>query len=231
MFRLVDASVRTRRSSVMRRQSWTWASRVPRKFVIAVVSLVGVPLASCGIPADGGTVGELRGSVIDTPIPKPALTLTDTHGEAFDLRAETEGYLTLVFFGYTHCPDICPVHMANLGAAFGVLAAELRDRTKVIFVSTDPERDTAERLRTWLDRFDRAFIGLRGSVDDINAALSSMQLPGVAVVPGEHESDPMIGHPAAVLAFSPDGLARVRYAFGVRQADWAHDLPLLVLGF
>ncbi len=231
MFRLVDASVRTRRWSVMGRQSWTRASRVPRKFVIAVVFLVGFPLASCGIPADGGTLGELRGSVIDTPIPKPDLILTDTHGEAFDLRADTEGYLTLVFFGYTHCPDICPVHMANLGAVFGVLAAEVRDRTKVIFVSTDPERDTAERLRTWLDRFDRSFVGLRGSVDDINAALSSMQLPGVAVVPGGHDSEPMIGHPAAVLAFSPDGPARVRYAFGVRQADWAHDLPLLVQGF
>ncbi len=52
----------------------------------------------------------------------------------------------------------------------------------------------------------------------------------LAVIPGEHGSEPIIGHPAAVLAFGPDGLARVRYPFGVRQADWAHDLPLLVQG-
>ena len=198
--------------------------------VIALVTLVGISVAACGVPAEGGNLGQLRGWVMDTPIPKPDLTLTDTNGETFDLRAESDGYLTLVFFGYTYCPDVCPVHMANLGAVFGDLLPEVRDRTKVVFVSTDPERDTRERLRSWLDNFDPAFIGLRGSLDDINAALSSMMLPGVAVVPGEHGSEPLIGHPAAVLAFSPDGLARVRYPFGIRRSDWAHDLPLLVQG-
>jgi len=205
--------------------------RVPKPSVVALVTLIGVSVAACGIPADGGNLGELRGSLMETPIAKPDLTLTDTNGEAFDLRAETDGYLTLIFFGYTHCPDVCPVHMANLGAVYGNLTPEVRDRTKVVFISTDPERDTSERLRSWLDNFDRAFIGLRGSLDDINAALSSMMLPGVAVIPGEHGSEPMVGHPAAVLAFGPDGLARVRYPFGVRQADWAHDLPLLAKGF
>ena len=198
---------------------------------LLLVTLVGLAVSACGVPAEGGNVGELRGWVMDTPIAKPDLTLTDTNGEAFDLRAETNGYLTLLFFGYTHCPDVCPVHMANLGAVFGDLPPEVRDRTKVVFVSTDPERDTPERLRSWLDNFDRAFIGLRGSLDDINAALSSMMLPGVAVIPGEHGSEPMVGHPAAVLAFGPDGLAHVRYPFGVRHADWAHDLRLLVGGF
>ena len=167
---------------------------------------------------------------MDTPIPKTALMLTDTHGEEFDFRAETDGYLTLLFFGYTNCPDVCPVHMANLAAVFGDLVPEVRHRIKVVFVTTDPERDTPERLRSWLDNFDPSFIGLRGSVDSINAALAEMLLPGVAVLPAEHGGEPMIGHPAAVIAFSPDGLARVRYPFGVRQMDWAHDLPLLVEG-
>lgn len=206
-------------------------ARIPRSPAIALAMLVGICVATCGVPADDGTRGELRGSIIDTPVPKPDLTLTDTNGEVFDLRAETEGYLTLLFFGYTYCPDVCPVHMANLSAVFGDLIPEVRDRIKVVFVSTDPERDTPERLRSWLDNFDRAFVGLRGSLDDINAALSSIQLPGVAVIPGEHGSEPLIGHPSAILAFGPDGTARVRYSFGVRQSDWAHDLPLLVEGF
>ena len=205
--------------------------RIRRSRAIGVVMLVGICVAACGVPADGGTRGEPRGWVIDTPVPKPDLTLTDTNGEAFDLRAETEGYLTLVFFGYTYCPDVCPVHMANLGAVFGDLIPEVRDRIKVVFVSTDPERDTPERLRSWLDNFDRSFVGLRGSLEDINAALSSILLPGVAVIPGKHDSEPLIGHPSAILAFGPDGTARVRYPFGVRQSDWAHDLPLLVQGF
>ncbi len=205
--------------------------RIRRLRAIGLVMLVGILVAACGVPADGGRRGELRGWVIDTPVPKPDLTLTDTNGEAFDLRVETEGYLTLVFFGYTYCPDVCPVHMANLGAVFGDLIPEVRDRIKVVFVSTDPERDTPERLRSWLDNFNRSFVGLRGSLEDINAALSTILLPGVAVIPGEHDSEPLIGHPSAILAFGPDGTARVRYPFGVRQSDWAHDLPLLVEGF
>lgn len=206
-------------------------ARIRRLRAMGLVILVGICVAACGVPADGGRRGELRGWVIDTPVPKPDLTLTDTNGEAFDLRAETEGYLTLVFFGYTYCPDVCPVHMANLGAVFGDLIPEVRDRIKVVFVSTDPERDTPERLRSWLDNFDRSFVGLRGSLEDINAALSSILLPGVAVIPGEHDSEPLIGHPSAILAFGPDGTARARYLFGVRRSDWAHDLPLLVEGF
>lgn len=212
---------------MFRRLEWPWARIVTR---LAAVGLVTVSIVACGLPAEGGRSGELRGSVMDTPIPKPALTLTDTHGEEFDLRAETDGYLTLLFFGYTNCPDVCPVHMANLAAVFGDLVPEVRHRIKVVFVTTDPERDTPERLRSWLDNFDPSFIGLRGSVDSINAALAEMLLPGVAVLPAEHGGEPMIGHPAAVIAFSPDGLARVRYPFGVRQMDWAHDLPLLVEG-
>jgi len=190
--------------------------------------LTAVVLLACGVPADGGRVGELRGTPMHTPIPKPDLVLTDTEGRRFSLRDETEGQVTLVFFGYTHCPDVCPIQMATLGAAFGDLSPELRSRIEVIFVSTDPERDTPERLRSWLDGFDKAFVGLRGSIEQINEALSSMMLPGVAMMPAESHGEPVIGHPAAVLAFGPDGLARIRYGFGVRRSDWSHDLPLLV---
>jgi protein SCO1/2 len=193
---------------------------------LATLALL-VAIGACGVPADGSRLGDLRGQITEPPIAKPDLVLTDTRGQRYDLREETDGYLTLLFFGYTHCPDVCPVHMATLGAAIGELPPEVRDRTKVVFVSTDPERDTPERLRAWLDGFDRSIVGLHGPLEELNAALAAMKLPGVAVVPSEHGSDPLIGHPSAVLAFGPDGLARVRYPFGVRRADWAHDLPLL----
>lgn len=194
-----------------------------RRFTcLAIVVALG-----CGVPADGGRLGELRGTPMHEPIPKPDLVLTDTEGHRFDVRAETEGYLTLVFFGYTHCPDVCPIRMATLGAAFRELSPELRNRIKVVFVSTDPERDTPERLRTWLDAYDPTFVGLRGPIEEINEALSSMMLPGVAMLPDGSHDEPVIGHPAAVLAFESDGLARMRYGFGVRRSDWSHDLPLL----
>lgn len=194
----------------------------------ALVTLVVLAASgACGLPADGSRRGELRGEVTDPPIPKPQLVLSDTRGRRYDLREETDGYLTLVFFGYTHCPDVCPVHMAILSAAMGELSPEVRDRIKVVFVSTDPEGDSPERLRAWLDAFSPSIVGLRGPVDEINTALASMKLPGVAVIPAEQGQYPMIGHPAAVLAFGPDGLARVRYPFGIRRADWVHDLLLL----
>ena len=189
---------------------------------VTLVAMVG-----CGVPADGGRLGELRGTLMHAPIPKPDLLLVDTDGRPFDLRERTDGYLTLLFFGYTYCPDVCPVQMATLGAAFEDLSPELRGRIKVVFVSTDPERDTPERLRSWLDGFDKSFVGLSGPIERINEALASMMLPGVAVIPPQGDEDPLIGHPAAVLAFGFDGLARIRYGFGVRRADWTHDLALM----
>ena len=204
--------------------------RPPAALAVAVLAasvLVGAT-AGCGLPADGSSLGELRGTVMEGPVPKPDLVLTDTDGEPYDLRAETDGYLALVFFGYTYCPDVCPVHMATLAGAYRALPPEVRDAMKVVFISTDPGRDTPARLREWLDAFHPSFVGLRGSIDEINAALGAMMLPGVAVVPAEHGAEPIIGHPSAVLAFGPDGFARVRYPFGVRRTDWAHDLPLLL---
>lgn len=201
--------------------------RTLRRGSAPAVCLAAVIGVGCGVPADGGRVGELRGTPMHAPIPKPDLVLRDTEGRRFDLRDETEGFVTLVFFGYTHCPDVCPIQMATLGAAFRELRPELRSRIKVVFVSTDQERDTPERLRGWLDTHHEAFVGLRGPIEEINEALSEMMLPGIAMVPGGPHEDPIIGHPAAVLAFDSDGMARIRYGFGVRRSDWSHDLPLL----
>lgn len=171
-----------------------------------------------------------RGAVLGEPVPRPAFTLSDTEGEPFDFRAETDGFLTLVFFGYTSCPDICPVHMANLGAVLERQSYETRARTRVVFVTTDPERDTPEVIRAFLDRFDPSFIGLHGSTEEVNRIQRAMRLP--ESVAGEVRDDGGydVGHAASVLAFAPDGPARVAYLFGTRQADWEHDLPRLLRG-
>lgn len=204
----------------------------------------GAALAGCGPPAgarDPGAAqegtraagGGLRGRVLSEPIPRPDFTLPDTRGEPFDFRAETEGYVTLLFFGYTHCPDVCPIHMANIAAVLGDVGWQARNRIKVVFVSTDPERDTPERIRTWLDRFDTSFIGLRGSRSQVEGIQRELSLPASVVQPLPEdwpgpESGYLVGHAAHVIAFPAEGPARVVYPFGTRQADWAHDLPRLV---
>jgi protein SCO1/2 len=196
--------------------------------------LLALAAAACtGRPAvpsadhEGGRFG-LRGDVLPAPLAKPALLLTDTDRRPFDFRRETDGYLTLLYFGYTHCPDVCPVQMANLGAVITQLTPSVAERIKVVFVTTDPARDTPERLRQWLDNFDPAFIGLTGDTARIAAAERALWLPTSIVGPRDSSGGYQVGHSAAVVAFTPDNLARVMYPFGTRQADWAHDLPKLL---
>ncbi|HEU5170512.1 MAG TPA: SCO family protein, partial [Gemmatimonadales bacterium] len=142
-------------------------------------------------------------------------------------RRDTRGAVTLLFFGYTHCPDVCPVHMANLAAVLDRLPTQIADRVRVVFVTTDPERDTPARLREWLGAFDARFIGLTGPPEQLERAqIAAGVLPAVRdTAAGENYS---VGHAAQVIAYTADGLGRVMYPFGTRQADWEHDLPRLV---
>ncbi len=167
--------------------------------------------------------------MLEEPLTAPDFTLPDTDGSDFHFRAEAAGFLTFLFFGYTNCPDICPVHMANLAAVLDDLLYEERRRVKVVFVTTDPARDKPEVVRRWLDRFDRTFVGLGGDLDVINEIQAAYRLPPA----GGHDpegGDYLVGHAAQMMAVSPDGSIRVAYPAGTRQADLAHDLRLLLEG-
>ena len=82
-----------------------------------------------------------RGGLVTPPLPKPKFTLTDTSGAPFDLGLKTQGYVTLLFFGYTNCPDMCPLQMSMIARALGKMPTELAEQFKVVFVTTDPARD------------------------------------------------------------------------------------------
>lgn len=216
----------------------TWPASVFRRPFLAACALA--TLAACA-PSDDSRAGArfaasgddpnpygLRGRVLPGPLTKPDLVLTDTQGRSFDLRRETDGYLTLLFFGYTYCPDVCPIHMANLAAVMDGLRPGMVQRIRVVFVTTDPERDTPERLATWLANFDPTFIGLTGDSATVNAAQRELYLPLPQVGPADSAGSYVVGHAAAVVAFTPDNQARVMYPFGTRQADWANDIPQLL---
>ena len=194
-------------------------SRRRRRAWIAAAALA---LAACG---SGASSDDLKGAAIDPPRPKPRFTLTDTSGEAYDFHKETEGKTALLYFGYVHCPDICPVHLAQLAEVFEQIPAVARE-VEVVFVSVDPERDTPDALRTYLDRFDPTFVGLTGSLDEVEAAQTAADVP-VAQFAGEGP-DYTVNHAAMVIAYSPDGLNHAIYPFGTRQSEWKNDLPLLV---
>jgi len=174
----------------------------------------------------GARPEDLRGTPYPDPLTKPEVTLTAVDGSVFDFRRDTEGFVTLLFFGYTYCPDVCPIHMANIASVLHTLTPDIAGRIKVVMVTTDPDRDTPERLGSWLRNFDSDFVGLRGTIDEVNAFQQELGLPP-AVKYGEGD-EYTVGHSSRVIAFTRDNRAHVSYPFGTRQRDWAHDLPLLV---
>jgi len=188
--------------------------------------------AEAGAPEPAPGAG-LRGVLVGSPAPKPDFSLTTMEGERFDFRRDTEGYLTLLFFGYTNCPDVCPVHMANIGRVLKGLRIEVARRVRVVFVTTDPERDTPERLRTWLANFHPDFIGLSGTEDELREAQLAVGMPpaGRSVPDSTRPATYYVSHGAQVFAFTTDNLAHVVYPFGIRQQDWANDIPMLVAGW
>ena len=179
---------------------------------------------SAGTPEAGG---ESAAREYPNPRPKPNFVLTDTEGRPFPFRDSTEGSMTLLFFGYTNCPDVCPVHMANIAAALHKLPDNVARQVKVVFVTTDPERDPPEVIRAWLDHFDTRFIGLTGTQAEVDSAQVAMRIP-----PAYREEIPgapyQVGHSAHVIAFTKDGMARYALPFGTRQSEWAQEIPRLV---
>jgi protein SCO1/2 len=171
-----------------------------------------------------------RGGLITPPLPKPSFILTDTAGAPFDFKQRTQGYVTLLFFGYANCPDQCPMHMANLGSALKRIPASIANQVKLVFVTTDPIRDTPPVLRRWLDLFDRRFIGLTGTERAVEAVQRAAGVPP-ATKSGPATGNYSVAHANFVLAYTKDNLAHVIYPGGVSKDDWVHDLPLLLNGF
>ncbi len=184
--------------------------------------------------------GETRTSAIDglhgvkfaPPHAKPDFTLEDTQGRAYHFANETRGLVTLVYFGYTNCPDVCPTHLANVSAALKKLPADEQSNVRFIFVTTDPNRDTPEKLRAWLDNFDKRFIGLRGGLDSVNAIGARFGLPPATLEPMDPkmagpQANYGMGHGAQVLAFSADDSLRTEYPSGFTVSDWVNDIPKL----
>lgn len=197
-------------------------------FIALATALTATSPQACTPPADRVPDPDdlaLKGTKPYEPLPKVSFTLTDTEGRPYDFRARTDGHITLLFFGYTYCPDVCPVHMATLASAMETLDPAVRDGIRVVFVSVDPERDTPERLRRWLSSFDSSFVGLRGTEEQVADALAFYRYPPPEKS-GEEEGY-TVGHPAFVYAFTPDNRGRALYGVETTRAIWSHDLNVM----
>jgi protein SCO1 len=198
--------------------------------VVAGVRGVDGSSSSAGAAAslallDSAQVGNLlHGGVLTPPDREPHIVLTDTSGASYNLRSRGAGHVTLVYFGYTHCPDVCPTTMADIAQALRQSSAAVRRKVSVVFVTVDPYRDSAPVLRRWLNGFDTSFIGLRGSLAQVITAQRAAGLPVSRV----SRNGKTIEHSAEVLAYTPDGIAHVLYTEGPSTIDdLVHDLPIL----
>ena len=229
---------------------------VPRPAALGAALLVaGLVLTACGEGATGPAETSSAGAVTVTgaddgfhgtllsPAPdRPDLVLPATDGRPFDLGDRPEGEITVLFFGYTHCPDLCPTTMADLARAREALPPEIRDRVEVVFVTEDPARDTPQLLREWLDRFDPQFTGLIGGTEVTAAALAGLHLPESTQVAapspaivhphdeggagGHGHGDHAVDHAGTAYAWGPGGRA-VIYTGGTTPDQYAADLTRL----
>lgn len=189
--------------------------------ILALLVMAGA-LVSC---VGDLSTEDLQGVVISEPTPKPSFALTDTDGERYDFAVETEDKLTLLYFGYLNCPDICPVHLAQIAEVFD-RKPDIARETEVVFVSVDPDRDTPEAIRAFLDNFDDDFVGLTGTREELDAAQSAAGVPLAVLVEGEGDAY-TVDHAGWVIAYAADGLNHAIYPFGVRQTEWVNDLEIL----
>lgn len=208
----------------------------------AVLVAAGLVLSGCGGGSDeAGTAADehdhsggpatvegpedsYAGLDLAEPYRRPQIQLTDTAGAPYDLMAETAGRPTLLFFGYTECPDVCPSTMADVAVALRSVDRAIAEQVQVVFVTTDPATDTPEVLGEYLGNFDAdlptRFVGLTGD----EAAVIQAQL--AAGVPQAEDEGRL--HSTLLLLYGADDAARVAFDTGNDWRDIADDLGAIV---
>ncbi|WP_030292500.1 SCO family protein [Streptomyces katrae] len=212
--------------------------RTTRVTVAALAAAAALTLTACGgEPVKTEAVTQITGqskagtaTVLDRPFDKPELVLTDTTGKPWNLREQTKGKPTLIYFGYTNCPDVCPLTMSNIAVAKKALPKADQDQLQVVFVTTDPERDTPDSLGAWLKAQDPSFTGLTGDFATIQAAARKLGI-GIEAAKKEADGSVVSMHGAQVIAFSPKtDEGYLLYGEGSTVDDYTKDLPKIIKG-
>jgi len=190
------------------------ASRLILSFAAAAL------LSGCGSGGPSFKGSDVTGSSFGRDF-----SLTDAGGATRTL-ADYRGKAVVVFFGYTQCPDVCPTTLAALAEAMKQLGTAA-DRVQVLFVTVDPDRDTAELLKAYVPAFDPRFVGLRGDAKATEAVAKEFRIV-YQKVPGATPSTYTVDHSAGTFLFDPQGRLRVYIGHGQAPDAFAHDLRELL---
>jgi protein SCO1/2 len=187
--------------------------------LVRLLSLVcTATLTACAAP-------QLRGGVFEPPQIAPEIALTTQNGKAYAL-SQQRGRVVLLFFGYTNCPDVCPTTLADAAAAVRKLGAR-GGELQVVFITVDPERDTAVTLQRYLALFNRDFVGLTGSVLDVQRATNAFQVVATRRKLSS-ASGYAIDHSAFTYLVDKRGMLRELLTFGAPVDDIVNDIRILL---
>lgn len=153
------------------------------------------------------------------------LNLPDADGKLRTL-ADFKGKVTVIFFGFTQCPDVCPTTLAELASARKLLGAD-GAQVQGVFVTIDPDRDTAEVLKAYVGSFGNDFVALRGDAEQTKAAAKQFKV-FFAKVPGKTEGSYTMDHTAGSYVMDKAGRVRLFTRYGVGPEALAADLKILL---
>lgn len=196
---------------------------------IAVVGVLAVLLFTACSGAESeptATVAPFRGSVLGEPIAAADFELQDQHGQTFRL-SEQRGKVVVLFFGYTSCPDVCPTTLSAWKRAYEELGEQVAN-TRFVFITVDPERDTPARLKTHLELFNPAFIGLTGTLEELEPIYQAYGVYYEKQAAPESALGYLVSHTSSDYVIDKAGNWRLRHAFGASGQDIAHDIRVLL---
>lgn len=192
------------------------------KRMIPILTLLGLLLGVAGCSGDTDwNAKEIRGLM-----PELEFELTATDGESFT-PDEKSGQVRLLFFGFTHCPDICPATMSRLQSAVKRMPEDMQDRVTLLFVSVDPERDSPERIGEYVDFYGDNIVGLTSDEKTLRDLAKRYRTTFGYGKPDE-DGDYDVSHSSAVYVFDGEGRARLLIRSDQSVEQISEDLETLV---
>ncbi len=196
-----------------------------RRLVVAELIAIAVVLLVTGWFYWRSRATTLNGVELDPPQDIPSVTLQGSDGHAHTL-GDFRGKLVVVFFGYTHCPDVCPTTASTMARARTLLGEEA-ERVQLVFVSVDPERDTPERLASYLAKYDPSFLGLTGDETTIRQLATTFGVH-YAKVESNSALGYLVEHTSSTFVLDTRGRLRAVLPFGLTPEQVASDLRALL---